>query len=153
MITKIGKHLLLIFLVQMGCASAAHRPYACERAINKSYPLAPFYFLMGATLQQGDCAIIEPLKIEYGEYYLQHRKAILDDLNRGSNINRDFGAINGFSKAFNCSNKASPFFVDLVVKEKNEFFGKNQDNGSRTVTKRIEKSIINDALLSDECKF
>ncbi|WP_413942695.1 hypothetical protein [Bdellovibrio sp. HCB-162] len=150
-----GSHLkiILVTLGIVGCASVAHRPYACQTGMNQAYAYSPFYFLAGATTQQGDCAIIEPLKIEYGQYYQQEHKAILADLKKGREINRNFGAVHSFSKVFNCSDQASPLFVDTIVRYQDEIFGKDKDNGSRTVTMNVQYKIKNDEFLREECPF
>lgn len=137
----------------MGCASVAHRPYACQDGMNKSYAFSPFYFLMGATLQQGDCAIIEPLKIETGQYYYYNSKNILKDLQKGPDVNRNFGAINSFSQVFNCSETASSSFVDMIIANQDEIFGESRENGSRTVTKNIQSKIKDDEFLKKNCPF
>ena len=137
----------------MGCASLAHRPYACRSGMKYAYPMAPFYWLGGAVLQQGDCAIIDPLRIELGDYYSNHSEDIAMELNSPQTSDNYYrGPLKSFSRVFNCTDEAADQFVELMKSKRDEVFGPELEYGGRRVTKNVMNEIAMNEFLSARCK-
>ncbi len=103
--------------------------------------------------QLGDCAISDTMRIELGDYYAAHKKAI--DIAVKEESKRDSGGpeeLHRFGKALRCKKEGLPIFSELLFKNKDTIFGENFDRSARSVTLMIQEKIQDDSHLKDLCK-
>lgn len=144
--------LVMLFAGGIGCASVSSRPYACEKSSEK----LNFYYwpnkIFGNTLQIGDCAVSDTLRIETGQYYGLNK----DDIDWAVSTDKGVGyggasELDGFAKAMNCNKESYLRFNEMLLKKKTEIFGEKFDNSSRTVTLNVVREIKADPGLVKSC--
>ena len=145
--------LLGICCLIAGCASYASRQYACQDVFNRGSLYAYPYLWVGNTLQIGDCAISEKMRVELGDYYQTHKisidRVVKDESKRALGGPEE---LHKFGKALKCKSESLPAFSELIFKYKDELFGEEFDKSPRAVTLNIVEKIQKDPTLKDMCR-
>jgi len=136
-----------------GCASLASREYACRETTNKLNLYGFANMLFGNTLQLGDCAISDTLRIETGEYYSLFKKEI-DWAVQTEKARKNGGPteLHNFAKALKCDQESYALFSEMIFKNKDEIFEEDFQRSARGVTKSILQKITEDPTLKNHCR-
>lgn len=131
---------ILSFLI-LGCSSFAHYPYAC-RATADSNPYKFPYLLVGNIAQVDQCAVFKKFRVELGSYYAKYKTEIDEEVKLDKGLTTGWpDAIYNFGRAFNCPEKQLKEFNLMVLKNKEDIFGKDYVNSARHVTLTVRKLI------------
>lgn len=148
------KNILLVasVLLNVSCATVAHRSYACQEMKSQTFGTGWLLWLMGATIQQGDCAIVEPLKYETGWYYNNNKDKIDFEVQTSSGVeNENTPALEYFAKVYNCSPQGYVIFKKKLLENRNGIFGSDFKNSGRIVMLSINDLVKHDAELHPYC--
>jgi len=109
-------------------------------------------WLIGVTIQQGDCAIIEPLKYETGWFYSSHKEAIDFEVQtaKGSPTERT-PSLERLAQVYNCTPNGYILFKQKILKNKKEIFGDDFRKSGRQVMLSINNLVEVDKALHKLC--
>lgn len=146
--------LCALFITFLGCANVAKRPFACSEAMKDASYVNWMYWLIGITVQQGECAIFSPLKFESGQFYHYHKQNIDYEVATEKAIHgKETPEIDGFARSLNCEQKVYNLFATTITTRKTDVFGDKYDRSSREVTKATIRLIKDNADLKNSCAF
>lgn len=142
----------LLPLLLVGCANIAKRPVACQEAMRDASFYGWMYWLIGTTIQQGECAIIGPMKFESGQYYYYHKQDIdFEVATEKATRGKETPTIDGFGGTLNCKEKILNQFAKTLTANKDAVFGEKYDKSSREVTINTIRMIKESPELKYEC--
>lgn len=147
MIRALESFLLLLMLsFLLGCASLAHREFACE---NSS---ASGVGYVGLIFQVGDCAPFKSFRIETGDYYRTKKRYIDWEVSIYRTSRQSVPEVlEDFARAYNCSPAEYKTFADTIFYHKDEIFGHDFSRSPREVSLSIFNYIDRDPILRSNC--
>jgi len=104
--------------------------------------------LGGVLLQQGECTLLKPLKIEFGEVYSRNKKKLIFALDSGGG-----SEISEFSDDLGCAPPARELFKKDLIMNKTQIFGEFFEKSSRQITLNIYDMIRRDPELNKACWY
>lgn len=139
------KTAVVFCIVVVSIASFAYNHYKCKEVADTLYGYGWLYRVVGAITQTNECALVEGLKIETGEYYHAYQKEIDSDVAKGHGPSLD-----KFGKFIGCEDESLMKFAKTIV-ENQDFIFSRGENIPRKVMLNIYKKIDEDPKLRELC--
>lgn len=137
----------VLFIFLQGCAhESGYNSRACGKSVSRASFYGGFYWLGGIIFQQGECSLIRPLKIEFGEIYYYNKAAVLFAVDSGGG-----SEIDDFASDIGCSKDSYDLFKKELIKNKTEVFGEKYEKSSRQVMLNVYQMIKSNDELNKLC--
>jgi hypothetical protein len=140
------KCVIALVLLQ-GCAHEnRYNSNACGKSVSRANLYGGFYWLGGVLFQQGECSLLRPLKIEFGEIYYNNKASVQFAVDSGGG-----SEIDTFASDIGCHKDSHDLFKKELIKNKSEIFGEKYEKSSRQVMLGVYQMIKSNDELYKQC--
>lgn len=138
---------VFILFLLIGCAHEnKFNSSTCGKYTSRLFTAGGGYWLGGIVFQQGECSLLRPLKIEFGEIYSVNKSSLDFALASGGGSEFD-----NFATDIGCHIDSHNLFKQELLKNKDRIFGEKYSRSHRAVMLDVYTMIRENKELSELC--